>query len=104
MGNALGCGNADQVEDSNGQIVITSRKPPQQCEGYSPAMVPNFLTPQEIVDFYLSYQLPSETRQLACSLIRCMDNRQDRSNWMCVQSSYTELATIDIFRYFFFAV
>ena len=93
MGNVLCCGNADQVDDANdGQVVITSRKPPVQCEGYSPAMLPNFLTSQEIVDFYLSYQVEGEARQLACSLIRCMDNRQARSsnlsNWTWVQSSF----------------
>lgn len=86
MGNILGCGGGDQV--TNDQVIITSRKPPLQCEGYAPALLPTFLETNEIVDFFLSYQDGSETRQLACGLIRCMDNIQTRSNWNWVQSSF----------------
>lgn len=92
MGNVIGCcGHADQVDDdSTGQqVVITSRKPSVQCEGYAPAMLPKFLTSQEIVDFYLFYQEKGEACQLACGLIRCVDNCQARStNWTWVQSSF----------------
>ena len=87
MGNGLCCGSADQDDVTNTQIV-TTRKPPVQCEGYSPALIPTFLNSQEIVDFFLSFQdeFGHETRQLACGLIRCMDNMNDRSQWTWVQS------------------
>lgn len=89
MGNCLG----GEVGSTNDQIIITSRKPPLQCEGYVPAVMPTFLQANEIVDFFLSYQDLSmsgadQTRQLACGLIRCMDDIQNRTNWTWVQSSF----------------
>jgi len=88
MGNALGCSDHQGVAASN-QVVI-SRKPPVQCEGYAPALMPQFLETQEIVDFYLSYQDSSstESHRLACGLIRCMDDIQQRGQWHWVQSSF----------------
>lgn len=85
MGNFCGGG---EVATSNDQIIISSRKPPLQCEGYSPAMMPTFLKQNEIVDFFLQYQNANETRQLACGLVRCMDDIQNRSSWTWVQSSF----------------
>lgn len=83
-------GNCGSVDSSSKQVIITSRKPPVQCEGYVPALIPQFLTSQEIVDFYLTYPdtASNETRQLACGLIRCMDNKADRTKWTWVQSSF----------------
>jgi len=87
MGNEC-CGGDAQATSK--QVIITTRKPPVQCDGYAPALIPNFLESQEIVDFYLSYQdtVSKENRQLACGLIRCMDNKDDRSQWTWVQSSF----------------
>lgn len=88
MGSALCCDGSDQA--SSNQVVITSRKPPVQCAGYAPALIPTFLDSHEIVDFYLSYKdtAKDESRQLACGLIRCMDNVQDRATWTWAQSSF----------------
>lgn len=61
------------------------KKPPNDCEGYPPSMIPPFLTGDEQVDFFLPYQDMSHQRQqLACSLIRCVDNISDRDKWTTV--------------------
>ena len=66
---------------------VITRKPPNDCEGYYPPLIPPCLTADEKVDFFLPYQdKPYHTDHLlACSLTRCIDNIRDRDRWIWVQ-------------------